>query len=66
MSARQPIPATQHADPNHQMAADAVRLHVEQLTGQDRNADRLVELPTNATLADVINTINIIIRRLGG
>jgi len=66
MSARQPIPVTHHVDPAEQQAADAIRLHVETLTGQDKNAEKLTELPAGATLDDLRQALNILIRRLGG
>lgn len=44
---------------------DATKETLDKLTGQNRAKENLTELPSTATLPDVINTLNIIIRRLG-
>lgn len=47
------------------MFVDGVKLNLDRLTGQEKNKENLTELPETATLDDVKNAINIIIRRLG-
>jgi hypothetical protein len=44
--------------------AAAVKQNVDSITGQARNVERLQPLPATATLAEVINRLNIITARL--
>jgi hypothetical protein len=56
-------PQTQAADMG--MFIDGVKANLDRLTGQENNKENLTELPETATISDVINRLNIIIRRLG-
>lgn len=54
----------QSADPALNRFAAAVKQNMDQMTGQTRNATRMVPLPSDATLAQVIARLNEIADRL--
>lgn len=62
-------PAIQHVpepDPSRANRDEAIKATLEGITGQAPGAPQLEELGSTATLADVIATVNLIIRRLDG
>lgn len=57
-----PVVRTQKADLD--LAMSAIKQNLDAITGQSRNAQKFSPLPATATLADVIERLNVIVARL--
>lgn len=58
------IPAVRTGRADLDAALAAVKQNLDSITGQARNSDRLAPLPPTASLADVIQRLNLITERL--
>lgn len=58
------IPVVRTGEPELDRALAAIKQNLDSITGQARNVDRITQLPPNATLAQVVDTLNKIIERL--
>lgn len=61
---KQAIPATRTGQHQLDQALSAIKQNLDQITGQARGQERLAPLPSNATLAQVIERLNAIADRL--
>lgn len=59
------VPVLPASDPSLRAFASAVKSNIDSMTGQQEGAKRLEPLKDSATLADVIDALNIIISRIG-
>ncbi|MCY1165186.1 hypothetical protein D9M73_50860 [compost metagenome] len=60
------IPALMTPDADLSQFAAAVKQNVDSMTGQQKNAVKLVPLASTATLAEVITQLNAILDRMQG
>ncbi len=60
------IPATNTGDDQVDRFAEAVKLNMESMMGQNKNSVKLSALPSTATNADIINQLNAILARIQG
>ncbi|MCY1170153.1 hypothetical protein D9M73_102140 [compost metagenome] len=60
------IPTLMTADSDLAQFASAVKQNVDSMTGQQKNAVKLVPLESTATLAQVITQLNAILERMQG
>lgn len=58
------VPILLTPDPQLRAFAEAVKHNVDAITGQQQNAVKLTSLPATATLAQVIEQINLIKSRI--
>lgn len=58
------IPTVRTGNPEVDRAFDAIKQNLDSITGQARNVQKVAPLPTSATLADIINRINLLTERL--
>lgn len=59
------IPALRTGDRQIDLFGEAVKQNLEALTGQQKNSKPLQQLPTTATLPEVIAALNVLIERAG-
>ena len=64
MSKKAPIPVVRTGNPELDRALAALKQNVDAIVGQARNVDKIDPLPANASLADVIARLNLIVERL--
>lgn len=60
------VPVLQTSDQQLKYHADAVKMNIDILTGQLKASESLSQLSTSASTAEIINALNVIIRRLNG
>lgn len=58
------IPAVRTGQPEMDRALAAIKQNLDAITGQARNVDKIDPLPANASLADVVARLNLIVERL--
>lgn len=61
----QAIPDLKTGDRKIDLFGDAVKQNLDALTGQQKNSTPLQQLPTTATLPEVIAALNVLIARAG-
>lgn len=66
MSGRVAVPDLRTGDHAVDAFAESVRSNIERFTGQNNNAVGLVRLPAGASLAQIIEQLNLITDRLQG
>lgn len=59
------IPKLATGDTQIDRFGEAVKQNLDTLTGQQRNSTPLQQLPTTASLQDVISALNVLIARAG-
>lgn len=64
MSKKAAIPVVRTGQPELDRALAALKQNVDAIVGQARNVDKIDPLPANASLADVIARLNLIVERL--
>ncbi|MGC3944596.1 MAG: hypothetical protein QM762_08765 [Chryseolinea sp.] len=64
MKKLQPVQPGKSIEPSVNKHMEAVASNLNLLTGNMPGAEKLQQLPATATLADVIETVNVIIRRM--
>ena len=64
MSKKAAIPVVRTGQPELDRALAAIKQNVDAIVGQARNVDKIDPLPANASLADVISRLNLIVERL--
>lgn len=57
-------PTATTSDQNLNLALSAMKQTLDSITGSTRSSETMNEVASTATLADVIKTLNIVIRRL--
>lgn len=60
------IPSTNTGDDQVDRFAEAVKLNMESMMGQNKNSTKLAVLPSTATTADIIAQVNAILTRIQG
>lgn len=60
------IPVVMSGTPDLDRFAEAVKQNVDGITGQQKNAKKLLPLPSTATLPEAIAQLNAILDRLQG
>lgn len=58
------IPAVLTGKPDLDRALSSMKQNIDEITAQARNVERLEPLPSTATLADVIERLNVVVARL--
>jgi hypothetical protein len=58
------IPAVLTGKPDLDRALSSMKQNIDEITAQARNVTRLEPLPATASLADVIERLNVIVARL--
>ena len=59
-----PIPVVNSGAPDIDQAFDALKQNMDSLTGQQKNASKLLPLPSTATLDDCIKLVNALLARI--
>ena len=58
------IPTVRTGQPEVDRAFDAIKQNLDVITAQARNVQKLAPLPASASLAEIINRINLLTERL--
>ncbi|MES2415083.1 MAG: hypothetical protein V4614_14850 [Pseudomonadota bacterium] len=66
MGRRAAIPTVRSGNASVDKALSVIKVNMDQMTGQHPNVPALKELPLTATLAQVIEQLNLIVKRLQG
>lgn len=61
-----PIPPVSTGNPEVDRFAEAVKLNLDGITGQQKNATKLVPLASTATTAEIITRLNALLDRIQG